>query len=219
MDYVMCNEYIGSWSPGSVEDLGKILDEIHRAFPDKPVVISEYGYCACTPERPEGDGARIAVLRGHDAVFRQRDWVAGLIFFCYNDYRTHVGDRGRGALQQRVHGVVDVYGAPKSSYEELRRESSPIERFEVAGKAGALEVRLKARGGVPGYTLRGYRLRTVVYGFGQIPVERVEAELPDLEPGEQTSVTVGFAERNPVWAKLDVLRPAGEAALTAVWKP
>jgi beta-glucuronidase len=219
MDYVMCNEYIGSWSPGTVEDLGKILDEIHRAFPDKPVVISEYGYCACTPDRPEGDGARIAVLRGQDAVFRQRDWVAGLIFFCYNDYRTHVGDRGRGALQQRVHGVVDVYGAPKSSYEELRSESSPIERFEVAGKAGELKVRLQTRGGVPAYTLRGYRLRTVVYGFGQIPVERVETRLPDLGPGEQTSVMVGFAERNPVWAKLDVLRPAGESALTAVWKP
>src|SRR5664279_1724148 len=31
------------------------------------------------------------------------------LFFCYNDYRTHVGDRGMGALQQRVHGVVDVY--------------------------------------------------------------------------------------------------------------
>ena len=24
------------------------LDEIHAAFPDKPIVISEYGYCACT---------------------------------------------------------------------------------------------------------------------------------------------------------------------------
>src|SRR5260370_401965 len=28
-----------------------------------------------------------------------------------DDYRTDVGDRGVGLLQQRVHGVVDVYGA------------------------------------------------------------------------------------------------------------
>jgi beta-glucuronidase len=219
MDYVMCNEYVGSWHPGTIEDLGRMLDEIHRAFPAKPVVISEYGYCACTPDRPEGDGARISVLLGHDGVFRQRNYVAGLIFFCYNDYRTHVGDRGRGALQQRVHGVVDVYGAPKPSYEELRAESSPLERFEVVGRAGELEVQLKVRGSVPAYTLRGYKLRTVVYGFGQIPVERLETRLPDLGPGEQTSVTVRFAEEKPVWAKLDVLRPAGESAHTTVWKP
>jgi beta-galactosidase len=202
----------------TAEDLGRILDEIHRVFPAKPVVISEYGYCACTPDRPEGDGARISVLLGHDSVFRQRNYVAGLIFFCYNDYRTHVGDRGKGALQQRVHGVVDVYGAPKPSYEELRSESSPLERFEVVGRAGELQVQLKARGSVPAYTLRGYRLRTVVYGFGQIPVERLETKLPDLGPGQQKSVTVRFAEGNPVWAKLDATAIALQTSCPARWR-
>src|SRR5882762_9885894 len=94
-------------------------------FPDKPVVISEYGYCACTEDRPEGDGQRIEILRSHAAAIRSKDFVAGAIFFCYNDYRTHAGDRGLGALKQRVHGVVDLYGEPKASYEVLRRESSP----------------------------------------------------------------------------------------------
>jgi beta-galactosidase len=42
------------------------------------LVISEYGYCACTADRPEGDSARVAVLLDHDKVFRQRDFVAGL---------------------------------------------------------------------------------------------------------------------------------------------
>ena len=110
MDYVMCNEYVGTLATGHGGDLGRYLDEIHRAFPGKPLVISEYGYCACTADRPEGDGKRISVLLGHDAVFRERDYIGGLIFFCYNDYRTHVGDHGMGALKQRVHGVVDVYG-------------------------------------------------------------------------------------------------------------
>jgi beta-glucuronidase len=219
MDYVMCNEYIGSWRPGTVEDLAKILDEIHRAFPAKPVVISEYGYCACTPDRPEGDDARISVLLGHDKVFRQRNYVAGLIFFCYNDYRTHVGDRGKGALQQRVHGVVDVYGARKPSYEELRSESSPLEQFNVVGKVGEVQVQLLARSTAPAYTLRGYHLRTLVYGFGPIPVERIETKLPDLGPGEQTSVAVRYAEPNPVSVRLDMLRPTGESAHTTVWKP
>jgi hypothetical protein len=89
------------------------------------VVISEYGYCACTEDRPEGDERRIEILRSHDAAIRSKDFVAGAVFFCYNDYRAHVGDRGVGALKQRVHGVVDLCGAQKTSYEVLRGESSP----------------------------------------------------------------------------------------------
>ncbi len=59
------------------------------------------------------------MLRAHPAV-------AGMIFFDYNDYRTHVGDKGVGALQQRVHGVVDVFGRRKPSFAALREESSPV---------------------------------------------------------------------------------------------
>jgi beta-glucuronidase len=219
MDYVMCNEYVGSWLRGTTDDLGKFLDEIHRVFPGKPLVISEYGYCACTPDRPEGDNARIAVLLDHDKVFRQRDFVAGLIFFCYNDYRTHVGDRGLGALQQRVHGVVDVYGARKPSYDVLRQESNPLESCNVDGKGGELTVQLKTRIVTPAYSLRGYTLRAVVYGFGDIPVERVETPLPDIEPGGQASVRIKFTEPRSVRVKLDVLRPAGSSIHTAIWKP
>src|SRR5262245_1686672 len=85
MDFIECNEYFGTWSPGTPEDLRRSLQEVHRAFPDKPIVISEYGYCACVPERPEGDARRIEVLRDHTRVCRELDFVAGLIFFSYND--------------------------------------------------------------------------------------------------------------------------------------
>ncbi|MDE3164946.1 MAG: hypothetical protein KGN36_03995, partial [Acidobacteriota bacterium] len=163
MDYVMFNEYVESWHPGTVEDLARYVDAIHHAFPDKPLVISEYGYCACTPDRPEGDGRRAAVLLGHDKVFRERDFIAGLIFFCYNDYRTHVGDRGTGALKQRVHGVVDVYGEKKPSWYELRREASPVEDLAVSGRIGELRVAVRTRTAAPGYALRGYKVRAVVY--------------------------------------------------------
>ena len=47
--------------PGSgatSEAMRRNLEAIHRAFPDKPVVISEYGYCACTADRPEDDARR-----------------------------------------------------------------------------------------------------------------------------------------------------------------
>ena len=145
MDFVEANEYYGTWAPGTAADAARYLDEIHAAFPGKPVVISEYGYCACTPDRPEGDDQRIEILRSHDAAFRSKDFVAGAIFFCYNDYRTHMGDRGVGVLQQRVHGVVDVYGARKASYEVLRSESSPIASLTVEHDGNKFHILIRAR--------------------------------------------------------------------------
>ena len=219
MDYIMWNEYYESWYAGTPADLERNLEEIHRAFPGKPIVISEYGYCACTADRPEGDGKRIEVLRTHDAVFRKTDSVAGLIFFCYNDYRTHIGDKGSGVMKQRVHGVVDLYGARKPSWQQAREESSPVEPLEVSGKPGDLSVRIRTRQTVPSYTLRGYTLRAIVYGYGEIPLERPEAALPELAPGQEATLRIRFQERLPLHVQLDLLRPTGFSAQSAVWKP
>jgi beta-glucuronidase len=213
MDYVMFNEYFGSWQKGGADDLARTLDAIHQAFPEKAVVISEYGYCACTAERPENDRIRTGVLIDHDKVFRDRPWVAGLIFFSYNDYRTHIGDKGAGALKQRVHGVVDLFGARKPSWDALRRESSPV----AALSAGPEEVVLSTRDTVPAYTLRGYKLRVVGYGDGDIPVERVLSVLPDLAPGTRSVIPVRMAASVDRIVS-DVLRPSGVSVATAVWR-
>jgi beta-glucuronidase len=219
MDYIMWNEYYGSWYGGTPADMARNLEEIHRAFPGKPIVISEYGYCACTADRPEGDTQRIEVLRQHNAVFRKTDYVAGLIFFCYNDYRTHIGDKGTGVMKQRVHGVVDLYGAHKPSWQVLREEASPLESIEVTGRAGELNVTVRTRRSVPGYTLRGYTVRTVIYGAGAIPVERVEADLPVLEPGQEAMVTMHIQAKEAVRVQVDVMRPTGFSAHKTEWRP
>ena len=222
MDYIMWNEYYESWYGGTPADMARNLDDIHRAFPEKPIVISEYGYCACTADRPEGDGRRIEVLRAHNAVFRKTDYVAGLIFFCYNDYRTHIGDKGTGVMKQRVHGVVDVYGARKPSWQALRAEASPVESMAVTGEPGQqgdLRVTVRTWASVPCYTLRGYTDRAVVYGDGAIPAERVEAALPVLEPGQEATVRIQFQEKTPARVQVDLMRPTGFSAHTAEWKP
>ncbi len=186
----------------------------------KPVVISEYGYCACTEDRPEGDEHRIEILRSHDAAIRSKDFVAGAIFFCYNDYRTHVGDRGLGALKQRVHGVVDLYGEQKASYEVLRRESSPVESVTVENHLNAFQLQLKTRRDVPTYTLRGYKMQGIFYGDGDIPVERQEVELSEIASGGETTVNLKFGQSGaPRHVKFDVLRPTGFSAYSKTWKP
>lgn len=220
MDFIETNEYFGSWSPGSPEAVAKHLDALHTAFPGKPVVISEYGYCACTEDRPEGDDHRIEILRSHDAAIRSKDFVAGAIFFCYNDYRTHVGNRGVGALKQNVHGVVDLCGAQKASYDVLRRESSPVESLSVENRLNTFKLRLRTRHDVPAFTLRGYKLRGTFYGQGDVPVERHDVELPDIAIGNETTADLIFSQADvPVRVKFDILRPTGFSAFSRNWKP
>jgi beta-galactosidase len=212
MDFVEWNEYYESWYGGDPAAMRANLEAIHRAFPDKPVVISEYGYCACTTDRPEDDRRRAEILRTHNAVFREFPWVAGLIFFDYNDYRTHIGDKGRGVLKQRVHGVVDVFGARKPSFEVLRAESSPVETLEVGREGAARAVTVRTRRDIPSYALRDYAVRWTAFGNGDIPIERGEVPLPELAPG--AAATVRFTPQAPdVRAVVvEIMRPTGFAA-------
>jgi len=220
MDFIEWNEYYESWYPGTPEDLHRNLEEIHRAFPDKPIVISEYGWCACTPDRPEGDSRRVRVLRDHTRVCRETKFVGGLIFFCYNDYRTHIGDTGTGVMKQRIHGVVDLLGSRKPSYSALREESSPVESLDCSGEPNLFTVTVRTRNSVPAYMVNGYKLRGILYGFANIPVECREASLSTLKPGESISIPLQFKEKEGATrVEFDVVRPTGFSAMTTVWMP
>ncbi len=215
MDFVSWNEYYESWFGGDLGALRRNLESIHAAFPEKPVVISEYGYCACTADRPEDYRRRAEILETHNAVFRDFPWVAGLIFFDYNDYRTHIGDKGAGVFKQRVHGVVDLFGARKPSFDVLRRESSPVAALEARREGDGLAAVVRTRKDLPSYTLRDYTLRWTAYGTGAIPLERGEAPLPDLAPGASAEVRFGPKERGAREVRVEVVRPTGFAAAAA----
>jgi beta-glucuronidase len=216
LDIVEWNQYFGSWQKGCTEELRATLEQLLKAYPKKPVVISEYGYCACTADRPEDDAKRMAVLREQTELFRKYPQVAGLIFFCYNDYRTHIGDKGAGALKQRVHGVVDVYGERKPTFPALAEESSPIESLTATGKVEQVAVRLQTRSAMPAYTLRGYRLRVIGEGRGRIPLERQEFALPELKPGSTLERSFRLTQPGLERVRIEVVRPTGFGARSAV---
>jgi beta-glucuronidase len=219
MDFIAWNEYYETWYGGDPAVMRKNLEAIHRAFPDKPVVISEYGYCACTADRAEDDTRRARILETHNAVFRDYPWVGGFIFFDYNDYRTHIGDKGRGVLKQRVHGVVDVFGARKPSFAALQRESSPIGSLEVRPDGTALIAVARTRKDLPAYTLSGYRLRWTVYGNGGIPLERGETLLPSLAPGTVSETRFEPAAKDARQILVEVVRPTGFSAASVSSRP
>jgi beta-galactosidase len=220
LDFIEFNEYYESWYPGSPDAVGRNLQQIHEAFPHKPVVISEYGFCECAPGPGHlgGDARRIEILRNHTRVCREFDFVAGAIFFDYNDYRTHIGDKGTGPLKQRVHGVVDLYGNRKPSFEALREESSPIESLQIAPGVGSLSATVATRRTLPAYTLEGYTLRWIVFGFDDLPMEGGAEALPKLSPGQHVTIQIKLQEKHPRRVRVDIMRPAGLSAHTAWWK-
>jgi len=219
LDFISWNEYFETWQGGNLDSVRQNAREIHRAFPTKPIVVSEYGYCECTPDRLGGDARRIEILKNHTEVYREFDYVVGAIFFCYNDYRTHIGDKGFGALKQRVHGVVDLLGQRKPSFEALRNESSPFAELAVSIHGRWITASIMARQILPSYPLEGYTMRSIVYGFGDLPVEQLSVALPRLKPGEGIIQEVAFEEKSPRRIRVDLLRPTGFSALTTWWKP
>jgi hypothetical protein len=42
VDFIAINEYFG-WYYGAIPDLAANLDTLHRKWPDKPIVVSEFG--------------------------------------------------------------------------------------------------------------------------------------------------------------------------------
>jgi beta-glucuronidase len=119
-----------------------------------------------------------------------------------------------------VHGVVDVYGAKKQSYELLRRESTPIESLAVENHLNAFQVILRTRGDVPMYTLRGYKLCSTFYGQGDIPVELQEVEISELPPASLAKLEVKFTQSEaPTSIRFNVMRPTGFSAYLLEWNP
>jgi beta-galactosidase len=102
----------------------------------------------------------------------------------------------------------------------LRREFSPIESLTVEHRLNKFEVLIKVRHDLPMYTLRGYKLRGLFFGQGNIPVERQEVDLPDAPPGSEMKLELAFMQSEaPSHVQMDVLRPTSFSAYFMDWKP
>jgi beta-glucuronidase len=215
-DFISANEYYGSWSPGGPQQVREYLAGIRKAFPSKPIVVSEYGWCECQKTMPAGDEHRITIVNNHTNVFRESHDIAGAIYFDYNDYRTIVGDKGTGALSQRVHGVVDLYANRKPSFEALRAQASPIELLSLNISGNKAELRIVTRKILPAYTLRGYVVRWLFHGYDDLPIAGKIDPMPTLAPGTSLTLNAELPTENPVRIVVDILRPEGFSAATIV---
>jgi beta-glucuronidase len=232
------NQYFGTWV-GPKQGLGPALDVIHKTWPEKTVIISEYGfephwnalwgpptsslnaedYYFVSDETPsdseQADLVRQQLITEQLDVFRSKPFVSGAIFWTYQDYRTR---------SNFIMGLVDFNRQRRGSWEILREEYAPIliDSLQLspatAGESTAA-VNLHTRGPVevdmPAYTLREYSLHwTLTPPDGSKIFSEGDLDLPSLVPASEWSGDILFnipAEKYIL--TLRVMRPTGYSVI------
>jgi hypothetical protein len=164
-DFVMMNQYYGSWH-GPAEALVPALDQVDRLFPGKMVVISEMGFAGIFAKGPlEADRLRVTTMRDQMPLLAARDWIAGAILWCYQDYKSP-RNLWPGMSEGYVeHGVVDEARQRKPSYQVWKKLTEPatitVHWVGAPGEAPtgfALLVTPNSERSLPFYPLHDYRL-------------------------------------------------------------
>jgi hypothetical protein len=233
-DFVLMNQYFGTWV-GPKQGLGPALDLIHRTWPDKTVIISEYGFephwnklwgpptsdlnaddYYFIPENASSDSEDADIVRRQLVseqmeIFRSKPFVAGAIFWTYQDYRTP---------SNFVMGLVDFDRNRRGSWEVLREEYAPalidsLHLSSVANGKPIAIVALHTRGPVdvdmPAYTLRAYSLHWAVTSpDGSMKFSEGEVFLPTLAPASQWSGEIELAVPTEKYiVTVSIVRPTG----------
>lgn len=177
-DVMMFNEYYSTWYQKSCEVVSSELDRIHGEYPNKSLVISEWGFFETLWKG--GDARRVKEMIQQKKDFDSKPYVSGAIYFCFNDYRSHYGEDYKMSYPRRIHGVVDIFLKHKPSYDTLKNISAPLQIIKIKKQGDKILVTLRGNTGLPSYIVRNYTLsvgdKTLV--------------IADLKPGEEKTIEV-----------------------------
>jgi beta-glucuronidase len=195
-DMMMFNEYYSTWYNKTVDVVPGELDRINLEYPGKPITISEWGICE--PAHKGGDKRRVKEMIHQIIIYGSKPYIAGAIYFCLNDYRTHMGEDFTYSYPQRVHGVVDIKLNTKPSYDTLKTYSSPIEIKQISDENGKTMLKIVGKTGLPSYTIRNYFL---IAGKDTMQID-------ELKPGEEKIFELISNEKD-----IGIFRPTGFAVI------
>jgi len=237
-DFVLMNQYFGTWV-GPKQGLGPALDLIHKTWPDKTVIISEYGFephwnalwgpptsnlnvedyyfvSEDTPSDSEkADIVRRQLITEQLEIFRSKPFVAGAIFWTYQDYRTR---------SNFIMGLVDFNRNRRGSWEVLREEYAPalidsLTPSSITDVKRTATVLLHTRGPVdvdmPSYTIRGYSLYWAVTSLdSSTKFSEGDIHLPTLTPASQWSGEIEFTAPTEEYIIIvSIIRPTGYSVI------
>jgi beta-galactosidase/beta-glucuronidase len=165
-DFIMMNEYYGAWN-GPEEGLIPMLDRAGRQYSEKMFIVSEFG----TPgvfatDSVEADKLRVHTLEHQLDAFQKYDWIAGAIFWCYQDYKSHRNLFPGYSAGYVDHGVVDENRQRRPSFFAWQHRTTPAAlkaqwKYGKWYEAVGFEVTISRRNleELPSYPLRDYSLR------------------------------------------------------------
>jgi beta-glucuronidase len=187
-DFLMMNQYFGSWH-GPESDLSESLDRVGRMFSDKMVIISEFGLAGIFAKNPEdADPMRVAIIREQMPELARRDWIAGAILWCYQDYKSRRTLRPGWDGGFVEHGLVDEYRQRKPSYyvwKELNALAAIDARWDATTSAVpsqfTVTVSPNSVENLPYYPLHNYRLAWQISDESGKLIKRGEQSFADLE--------------------------------------
>jgi beta-galactosidase len=134
-DVISVNEYFG-WYFGKMEQVGPYFDRIHRKWPNKPVLISEFGADAI-PGKHAPAGAepekfteeyQVKMLTHTWAEIQKRDFIVGGMLWAFADFRCGWSGRMHPTFHMNEKGVVTYQREKKPGYEALKRIYQEIEK-------------------------------------------------------------------------------------------
>jgi beta-glucuronidase len=130
------------------------------------VVISEMGFAGIFAKGPlEADRMRVTTMRDQMPLLAARDWIAGAILWCYQDYKSP-RNLWPGMSEGYVeHGVVDEARQRKPSYQVWKKLTEPatitaqwVSPPNQPPTGFALLVAPNSERSLPYYPLHDYRL-------------------------------------------------------------
>ncbi len=193
-DFLMWNQYLGTWH-GPAALLAGVIEHIHRTFPEKMVIVSEFGVPGVFgANSQDADRLRVQILRDQLAEFAKHDWIAGAIFWCYQDYRSH-RNLWPGQTSGYVdHGVVDENRQRRPSYDAWKDANSPVQLtldwnrsrnypYLPTGFSGSVDRRKADE--IPSYALHNYRATWELRDSDNQILAHGEKELGEIGPPVQ----------------------------------
>lgn len=121
VDFVCANGYPGWYSEG---EYANVLAGVHEDYPEKPVIVSEFGAGAVFGERTRenqkwSEGFQADFVEDAIETFRETEYVAGFTVWQYCDTRTDPRNWAGRPKTKNNKGIVDEYRRPKEAYHRV----------------------------------------------------------------------------------------------------
>jgi glycosyl hydrolase family 2 len=132
LDVIGVNDYFG-WYPGpggQIADrslLSDYLDQVRRCYPNKAIVVSEFGAEANRPGPVEEKGTyafQQDFVNYHLGIYAQKPWLSGAIYFALQEFRVRPnwdGNNPRPHPPIHEKGLVTFDGVPKPAFGDVQR--------------------------------------------------------------------------------------------------